>query len=157
MVKTGAILLSQYPSAVFPAQWLATDFSELVRAGVGYKVISSFDEYWTPAIANQFEIVGTAEEFQTWIAADPLALKINDIEFGNGLLLEFLTGQKDIALDNATYRQVSEIFKFAESALRRGDIPQAKTELNAIALMPPVWNLDAKNYFINKINQYLGI
>lgn len=88
---------------------------------------------------------------------DPTELKKNDIAFGNELLLEFLTGQKDVALDNATYRAMSETFKFAESALRRGDIPQAKTELNGIAPAPPVWTLEAKDYFIKKINTYLGI
>lgn len=84
-------------------------------------------------------------------------LKKADIRFGEGLLLEFLTGQKDIALDNTTYRAVSEIFKYAESALRRGDIPQAKTELTAIAPSDPVWTQETKDYFIGKINIYLGI
>ena len=88
---------------------------------------------------------------------DPVTVKTRDIEFGNSLLLEFLTGQKDIALDNATYRAVSETFKYAEAALRRGDIPQAKTELTNIALSPPVWTQEAKDYFIAKINTYLGI
>lgn len=157
MIKTGAILLSLYPTAVFPPEWLPSDFREIVRAGKGYKVITSFDGYWQPATSAQFEFVGTPEAFQLWIASDPVKIKSRDIEFGNSLLMEFLTGQKDITLDNATYRAMSETFKYAESALRRGDIPQAKTELNGIALAPPVWTLDAKNYFINKINQYLGI
>lgn len=89
------------------------------------------------------------------VPIDPVILKTQDIEFGNQLLLEFLTGQRDIALDNATYRAVSETFKYAEAALRRGDIPQAKTELTAIALSDPVWTQEAKDYFIGKINMYL--
>lgn len=157
MVKKGAILLSAYPSAVFPPEWLPSDFHEIVRAGKGYKVITSFDKYWQSATAAQFEFVGTVEEFDAWIAADPVKVKTRDITFGNELLLEFLTGQKDITLDNATYRAVSETFKFAEAALRRGDIPQAKTELTAIAPSPPVWTQEAKDYFIAKINTYLGL
>lgn len=97
---------------------------------------------------------------EVWMLGDPpvpdaFQLKKNDIEFGNSLLLEFLTGQKDIQLDSVTYRAVSEVFKYAEAALRRGDIPQAKTELTNIAPTPPVWTQDTKDYFINKINQYL--
>lgn len=95
-----------------------------------------------------------------WMLTDPLPpnpseQKMNDITFGNSLLLEFLTGQKDIALDNATYRAMSDVFKYAESALRRGDIPQAKIELTAIDPAPPVWTAEAKAYFISKIDQYL--
>lgn len=157
MVKKGAILLSVYPTAVFPQEWLPSDFHEVVRAGKGYKVITSFEQYWQPATEMQFEFVGTVEEFDTWMATDPVVLKTRDIEFGNSLLFEFLTGQKDITLDNTTYRAVSETFKFAEAALRRGDIPQAKTELTAIAPSPPVWTQEAKDYFIAKINTYLGI
>lgn len=157
MVKTGAILLSQYPTAVFPPEWLLSDFHEIVRAGKGYKFITSFDEYWQPATSAQFEFVGTPDEFQSWMNSDPVKMKKEDIEFGNSLLLDFLTGQKDIALDNPTYRAVSEIFKYAESALRRGDIPQAKTELTNIAISPPVWTQGAKDYFISKINTYLGL
>lgn len=97
-----------------------------------------------------------------WTMSDPPPVnaqeqKARDIQFGNDLLFEFLTGQRDISLDNATYRAVSETFKFAEAALRRGDIPQAKTELSNIAPSPPVWTEEAQVYFINKINQYLGI
>lgn len=100
----------------------------------------------------------SAEFFQAWmIGTTPAELKKKDISFGTALLLEFLTGQKDITLDNATYRSTSETFKFAEAALRRGDIPQAKTELTAIAPSPPVWTQEAKDYFIAKINTYLGL
>lgn len=91
------------------------------------------------------------------LPVDPVVLKTRDIEFGNSLLLEFLTGQKDIALDNATYRAMSETFKYAEAALRRGDIPQSKTELENIPLAPPVWTQEAKDYFIAKIDTYIGI
>lgn len=99
-----------------------------------------------------------AQAIQTWmIGTNPAELKRKDINFGNSLLLEFLTGQKDITLDNATYRAMSETFKYAEAALRRGDIPQAKTELTNIAPSDPVWTQSAKDYFLNKINTYLGI
>lgn len=110
-------------------------------------------------IALNGELFDSAESFINWMhnSSDPLRLKKNDINFGNYLLLEFLTGQRDITLDNATYRAVSETFKFAEAALRRGDIPQAKTELTNIAISPPVWTQEAKNYFISKINTYLGL
>lgn len=87
----------------------------------------------------------------------PEAQKKADIRFGENLLLEFLAGQKNVSLDNATYRAVSETFKYAEAALRRGDITQARTELLNIELMPPVWTEDIKNYFIQKIDNYVGI
>lgn len=90
------------------------------------------------------------------LPVDPLILKGQDIEFGNSLLLEFLAGQKDLSLDNTTYRAVSELFHFAEVALRRGDIAQAKTELSNITLYPPVWTQEAKDYFISRIDNYLG-
>lgn len=118
---------------------------------------------FTQAQKEEIENLGgewfeNSSSFVAWMnGSDAVALKRQDIAFGNGLLLEFLTGQKDIALDNMTYRAVSETFKYAESALRRGDIPQAKTELTNIALSPPVWTQDAKDYFIYKINNYLGI
>lgn len=91
------------------------------------------------------------------IVVDATDLKKRDIDFGNSLLLEFLTGQKDLSLDNATYRAVSDSFHFAELALRRGDITQAKTELTAIEPSAPVWTQETKDYFIAKINTYLGL
>lgn len=110
---------------------------------------------------TQWKYLGAGDtmDVANWqlLPADPEVLKIRDIEFGQSLLLEFLTGQKDIALDNATYRAVSDTFKYAEAALRRGDIPQAKTELTNISLSPPVWTQEAKDYFISRINSYLGI
>ena len=90
------------------------------------------------------------------LPVDPIVLKTQDIEFGNSLLLEFLAGQKDLSLDNTTYRAVSDMFHFAEVALRRGDIVQAKTELTNIDLYPPVWTQDAKDYFISRIDDYIG-
>lgn len=97
-----------------------------------------------------------------WVKRPPsptslMEIKENNMRFGAALLLEFLTGQIDIALDNATYRAVSETFKYAEAALRRGDIPQAKTELANIAEVPPIWTAEIKTYFVNKINTYLNV
>ena len=91
------------------------------------------------------------------LPVNPTVLKQRDIDYGNSLLLEFLTGQKDLSLDNPTYRAISNTFQYAELALRRGDLVQAKTELSNIPPTPPVFTQATKDYFINKINQYLGI
>lgn len=122
------------------------------------------DIIFTPAQVSEIESLGgewfeNASAFQNWLidSEDPMQQKRNDINFGNSLLLEFLAGQKDLSLDNSTYRAVSEMFHFAEIALRRGDIVQAKTELLNIELYPPVWTQDAKDYFIGKIDNYIGV
>ena len=109
-------------------------------------ILPGYEQFFTFA---EREIAATQEgAFQN---------KLKDVAFGERLLLEFLTGQAQVSLDNATYRLVSDLFKYAEAALKRGDLPQAKTELQAIAVMEPVWSQEAKDYFINKINQYLGV
>jgi hypothetical protein len=51
-----------------PSEWLDTDFNVIVRAGKNYKVITSFDDYFTIELVNQFDFVfDTQEDFQKWI------------------------------------------------------------------------------------------
>jgi len=157
MVKKAAILLGSFPSAVFPQEWQPSDWSEIVRNGKGYKVIASFEQYFTPAVASQFDFIGTVEEFDAWLEADPLKRKKEDMEFTTNLRLEMLVGQSETELDANTYQQVSEAFKFVEAAALRGDVVQLKRQINLLPIMPPLWTEQVRSYFVAKIDQYLGI
>jgi hypothetical protein len=76
--------------------------------------------------------------------------------FGMELLLEFFTGTTNTTLPNEIYRTITDVFYYAETALRRGDIPQAKIELQNIPNMEPIWTSAVQEYFINKIDNYLA-
>jgi len=67
MVKTAAILSSKQINNK-PEVWAESDFLTIQRAGKEYKVITSFDEYFTSQITTQFDFVfDTQEDFQKWI------------------------------------------------------------------------------------------
>lgn len=81
-----------------------------------------------------------------------------DIDFGNSLISEFNTSEQETAVDATTYQAIIDVFKYVLFALQMGNLVQAKNQLNAISTTAyaPVWDADKRNYFINKIDNYLN-
>jgi hypothetical protein len=70
MIKQGATTLAEYNAGNWPAEWMPSDWHDLVRQGVQYKTITSFENYFTPEITARFTFVGAQEEFLTWVGTD---------------------------------------------------------------------------------------
>lgn len=156
MVKKAAILLSKFSTSTFPVEWNTTDWSEIVRAGKGYKVILSFDRYFTPAIVAQFDFIGTPEQFEQWILEDPEKLYEEDIEFGKQMIKEYQLHNRSLNLSTQDSLTQLQKFQSIASLLDRGSIKASAALLSGVAV-DSIFTQERKDYFIQRFNEYLGL
>lgn len=154
MVKKGAILLTTYPLAVFPPEWLPRDFQEIVRMGKGYKVITSFDEYWQPATAAQFEFVGTPEEFDAWVLADPFLLNQEREIIGKTVVRDLIITLRSQNLTEAQEGDLIQRIMPTLFALNDGFISGAKWMAGNLAVAGQL-TAGRKTYLIGEIDKAL--
>lgn len=90
---------------------------------------------------------------QIVVIIDPLEKKKRDIAAGREILLLFLAQVESVSLNSSDYVTVSELFKYVEIALNRGDLVQAKAQAEAIPAIAnsPIWNQAIKDQFVNLI------
>lgn len=151
-IKKGAILLSAYPSAVFPPEWLPSDFHEIVRAGKGYKVITSFDSYWQPATVAQFEFVGTVEEFDAWLLADPFLINQRHEMIGKTVVRDLIVVLRQQNLTQAQEGDLLQRIMPTLFALNDGFIQGARWMAGNLTVAGEL-TAGRKNYLIGEIDK----
>lgn len=155
MIKTGAILLSKFAAATWPVEWNESDWSEVLRAGKGYKVITSFDKYFTPAVLVQFDFVGTPQEFDEWMLADPERLYEEDIAFGRQMIKEYQIYNRSLNLTTSDSLMQLQKFQAIAALLDRGSI-RASTALLQNIQVDSIFTQERKDYFIQRFTDYLS-
>lgn len=113
---------------------------------------------WTCSDVNDINLQSSWTEGPEPVSNDPVTKQQADIYFGNSLIAEFNAGEQQTAVDAQTYQVIIEVFKYVLFALQMGNLLQAKNQLNAISTTAyvPVWDATKRDYFLNKINQYLA-
>lgn len=155
MIKKGAILLSNFSSAVLPQEWSGYEWQEVVRAGKGYRVIESFDKYFSPAVVNQFDFVGAVEEFDDWMLADPERLYEEDLKFGREMMKEYQIYNRSLNLTTADSLAQLHKFQAIAALLDRGSIRASAALLQNIQV-DSIFTQERKDYFIQRFTDYLS-
>lgn len=90
---------------------------------------------------------------------DDMKKTLKDKAFCHELLDEFNAQEQETSVPAEVYKQMIDAFTYILFALQMGNIIQAKNQILLISTtdFDPFWTQTHQDYFVNKIDTYLGL
>lgn len=153
-----------YNHATLQVSAIEFDVQSMTAFGPDYAAIQADPEtVINVAIAvglDTTQIINFAKENNIILPMTPeLEKTLKDRAFCTGLLNEFTAQQQQTSVDAATYKVMIGVFQYVLFALQMGNVLQAKMQLLEISPIDyqPVWTQADQDYYVGKINTYLGL